>query len=93
MLHTLWWDKKWVLAWLSLSECTARVKLELTDFKWEDGKPVDKTDGKTVDKIIRRDGSPVYIAGANFLKGLSLSETVAYWKNQAKNQAKDMPPW
>jgi len=71
-----------------LSECTARVKLELTDFKWEDGKPVDKT----VDKIIRRDGSPVYIAGGNFLKGLSLSETVAYWKNQAKNQAKDMPP-
>ena len=79
-----------------MSECTARVKLELTDFKWEDGKPVDKTVGKavdrTVDKIIRRDGSPVYIAGGNFLKGLSLSETVAYWKNQAKNQAKDMPP-
>ena len=83
-----------------MSECTARVKLELTDFKWEDGKPVDKTVGKTVDKavdktvdkIIRRDGSPVYIAGGNFLKGLSLSETKAYWKNQAKNQGKDMPP-
>ena len=75
-----------------MSECTARVELKLTDFKWEDGKPVDKTVGKTVDKIIRRDGSPVYIAGANFLKGLSLSETVAYWKNQAKNQGKDMPP-
>ena len=30
--HTLWWDKKWVLAWLSFGECTARVKLELTDF-------------------------------------------------------------
>ena len=81
------------MAWLSLSECTARVELKLTDFKWEDGKPVDKAVDKTVDKIIRRDGSPVYIAGANFLKGLSLSETVAYWKNQAKNQAKDMPPW
>ena len=26
------WDKKWVLAWLSFGECTARVKLELTDF-------------------------------------------------------------
>ena len=25
-------DKKWVLAWLSFGECTARVKLELNDF-------------------------------------------------------------
>ena len=33
MILTLWWDKKWVLAWLSFGECTARVKLELTDFK------------------------------------------------------------
>ena len=57
-------------------------------FKWEDGKPVDKT----VDKITTRDGSDIHIVGGNFLKGLSLSETKAYWKNQAKNQAKDMPP-
>ena len=34
MKRTLWWDKKWVLACqLSFSERTARVKLELTDFK------------------------------------------------------------
>ena len=26
------WDKKWVLACQSFGECTARVKLELTDF-------------------------------------------------------------
>ena len=91
-----------------MSECTARVKLELTDFKWEDGKPVDKTVGKTVDKTVgktvfktvgktvdkikTRDGSDIYVAGGNFLNGLSLSETKAYWKNQAKNQGKDMPP-
>ena len=53
-------------------------------FKWEDG--------KTVDKITTRDGSDIHIVGGNFLKGLSLSETKAYWKNQAKNQGKDMPP-
>ena len=58
-------------------------------FEWEDGKPV----GKTVDKIKTRDGSDIHIVGGNFLKGLSLSETKAYWKNQAKNQGKDMPPW
>jgi len=57
-------------------------------FKWEDGKPVDKT----VDKITTRDGSDIHIVGGNFLNGLSLSETKAYWKNQAKNQGKDMPP-
>ena len=28
------WDKKWVLACQSFGECTARVKLELTDFNW-----------------------------------------------------------
>ena len=28
----VWWDKKWVLACQSIGECTARVKLELTDF-------------------------------------------------------------
>ena len=33
MTHTLWWDKKWVLACQSFGECTARVKLELTDFR------------------------------------------------------------
>ena len=27
------WDKKWVLACQSFGVCTARVKLELTDFK------------------------------------------------------------
>ena len=27
------WDKKWVLACPSFGECTARVKLDLTDFK------------------------------------------------------------
>ena len=26
------WDKKWVLAWSSFGECTAREKLDLTDF-------------------------------------------------------------
>ena len=26
------WDKKWILACQSFGECTARVKLELTDF-------------------------------------------------------------
>ena len=31
MKRTLWWDKKWVLACQSIGECTARVKLELTD--------------------------------------------------------------
>ena len=28
----MWWDKKWVLACPNFGECTARVKLELTDF-------------------------------------------------------------
>ena len=28
----MWWDKKWFLACQSFGECTARVKLELTDF-------------------------------------------------------------
>ena len=32
MYHTLWWDKKWVAACPNFGECTARVKLELTDF-------------------------------------------------------------
>ena len=30
--NILGWDKKWVLACQSFGECTARVKLELTDF-------------------------------------------------------------
>ena len=29
----MWWDKKWVLACPNFGERTARVKLELTDFK------------------------------------------------------------
>ena len=34
MQHALRWDKKkWVLVCPSFGECTARVKLDLTDFK------------------------------------------------------------
>ena len=29
----MWWNKKWVLACPNICERTARVKLELTDFK------------------------------------------------------------
>ena len=33
----MWWDKNWVLAWLSFGECTVRVKLELTDLRKSNG--------------------------------------------------------